>query len=405
MATLPPGAGVLPDPAHAHRRPSALRLTVGLLTTVALAGCAGDSPHAGGTEDAPAVAGSRPWATSESWWEVTLEAVTEPDLYLTSVYDVDADSRGRVFLVDWPAGGITVLTPDLAYLQTVGREGEGPGEFIAKEVQILPGDTLLAYDSALGRMTLFDPDNLEVVATRPPPNRERDVADHLWKIPEPGRYFALDRAPYTAGEGEAADQGRTQVILAFDESDETIADTLAIIADSERLVMRGEGYLSVGEHPFGRESFVRALGGNRIAHANSGALNVTVLDFEGATAHAFSYPTTPIPVTAGELRTASEDMTEPMADMLRSGAPYTWPALTGLVTDDEERIWAGIRAPEETAMWEWAVFAPDGTHMGSILLPAEHLLQHVRDGRLYVLSHDQMDVPSIQAYRLEASET
>ena len=189
--------------------------------------------------------GSRPWATSESWWEVTLEAVSAPDLYLTSVYDVDADSRGRVFLVDWPAGGITVLTPDLAYLQTVGREGEGPGEFIAKEVQILPGDTLLVYDSALGRMTLFDPDNLEVVATRPPPNRERDVVYHLWKIPEPGRYFALDRAPYTAGEGEAADQGRMQVILAFDESAETIADTLAIIADSERLVMRREGYLSV----------------------------------------------------------------------------------------------------------------------------------------------------------------
>jgi hypothetical protein len=98
-------------------------------------------------------------------------------------------------------------------------------------------------------------------------------------------------------------------------------------------------------------------------------------------------------------------MTEPMADMLRSGAPYTWPALVGLVTDDEERIWAGIRAPGETAMWEWAAFAPDGTHMGSILLPAEHLLQHVRDGRIYVLFHDELDVPSIQVYRLEAPET
>lgn len=393
------------DPERRRGRPSVPLLTSGLLATAALIGCAGDSPDRGGTGDTPAVTGSRPWATSESWWEATLEATTRPDLYLTSVYDVDADSRGRVFLVDWPAGGITVLTPDLAYLQTVGREGEGPGEFIAKEVQILPGDTLLVYDSSLGRITLFDPVNLELLATGPPPNRERDVVSHLWSVPEPGRYFALDRAPYTAGEGEAADQGRTQVILAFDESAETVADTLAIIADSERLVMRGEGYLSVGEHPFGRESFVQALGGNRITHANSGALDITVLDFEGATAHAFSYPTTPIPVTAEELRTASEDMTEPMADMLRSGAPYTWPALVGLVTDDEERIWAGIRAPGESAVWEWAAFGPDGTHAGSILLPAGHLLQDVRDDRLYVLSHDEMDVPSIQAYRLEAPAT
>ena len=98
-------------------------------------------------------------------------------------------------------------------------------------------------------------------------------------------------------------------------------------------------------------------------------------------------------------------MNEPLADMLRSGAPYTWPALVGLVTDDEERIWAGIRAPGESAVWEWAAFAPDGTHAGSILLPAEHLVQDVRDGRLYVLSHDEFDVPSIRAYRLEAAET
>jgi len=71
----------------------------------------------------------------------------------------------------------------------------------------------------------------------------------------------------------------------------------------------------------------------------------------------------------------------------------------------EERIWAGIRAPGESAVWEWAAFGLDGTHAGSILLPAEHLLQAVRGGRIYVLSHDEMDVPSIQAYRLKAPET
>ena len=406
MATLPcrtrRGS---PDPRRPRGRPSVPLLASGLLAAAALIGCAGDAPERALGRDAPTATGPRPWASSDEWWSVTPEAVSEPDLYLTYIQDVDVDSRGRVFLVDSGEGGITVLTPELEYLQTVGREGEGPGEFVRKEVQILPGDTLLVYDSALGRITLFDPDSLEVVATRPSPNRERDVVSHLWKMPEPGRYFALDRAPYADGEGEAADQGRTQVILAFDESADAIADTLAIIADSERLVMRREGHLIVGGHPFAHESLVRLFGANRIAHANSRVLDVTVLDFDGATAHAFSYPTTPIPVTAAELRAASEDLNEPMADVLRSGAPYIWPPLVGLVTDDEERIWAGIRAPRESAVWEWAAFAPDGTHAGSILLPAEHLLQDVRDGRLYVLSHDELDVPSIQAYRLEAPES
>ena len=197
MAAFPPSSrGVCPDTTRPRDHPSAPRLATVVLVIATLAGCAGDSLDEGRTGDPPTATGPRPWASSsDGWWEVTLEAASEPDLYLTSVYDLDVDSRGRVFLVDWPAGGITVLTPDLAYLQTVGREGEGPGEFVTKEVQILPGDTLLVYDSSLGRISLFDPDNLELLATRPPPNRERDVVSHLWRVPAPGRYFALDPAP------------------------------------------------------------------------------------------------------------------------------------------------------------------------------------------------------------------
>ena len=406
MTTLPPGSpGGLPDLTRAHGRRAAPRLTVGLLATAALAGCAGDSPHGEGTEDASVATGPRPWATSASWWEVTLEAVSGPDLYLTSIADVDVDSRGRVFLVDRPQGGITVLTPELESLAMVGREGEGPGEFELREVQILPGDTLLVYDFRLGRVTLFDPENFEVITTRPPPNIERGIVSNLWKLPGQGRFFALDRLPYRAGEGEAADQGRVEALLAFDESADVIADTLATLADREMLVVRREGFLSVGSHPFGRRSLVGLLGDDRIVYANSDALDVTVIDFEGALVHSFSHPLPPIPVTSAELRAEVDGMRELMADELRSGAPYTWPALAGLVTDDEERIWIGIRGPSDSAEWEWAAFAPDGTHAGSILLPAGHLLQVVRDGRIYVLSRDELDVPSIRAWRLEASES
>ena len=147
------------------------------------------------------------------------------------------------------------------------------------------------------------------------------------------------------------------------------------------------------------------LGGDRLVHLHSGTFQVTVLDFEGNTVHTFAHATTAIPVTSAEMQVELEDRTGPLRDVLRSGAPYTWPALAGLVTDDQDRIWVGIRSPSDISNWEWAAFAPDGTHVGSILLPAGHLLRVVRDNRLYVVSHDELDVPSIQAYRLEASET
>ena len=406
MAVFPPASlGGSPDPARAHGRPAVLRLAIGLLATAALTACAGDSSEGRSTEDAAVALGPRPWATPESWWEITLEDVSEPDLFLTSIDDMDVDSRGRVFLVDRPAGGITVLTPELGALATVGRQGEGPGEFESRQAQILPGDTLLVYDRRLGRVTLFDPDNLEVVTTMPPPNLERRVVTNLWKRPGQGRFFALDRPPYVAGAGEAADLGRTEVLLAFDESADVIVDTLVIVPGTEALVVRREGFLTVGSHPFGRRSLVGLLGDDRMVYANSGALDVTVVDFEGTTVHSFSHPISPIPVTSAELRAEVEEMRDLMADVLRAGAPYTWPALVGLVTDDEERIWIGIRGPSDSDRWEWAAFAPDGSHAGSVLLPAGQLLHAVRDNRIYVLSHDEFDVPSIRAYRLEAAET
>ena len=87
------------------------------------------------------------------------------------------------------------------------------------------------------------------------------------------------------------------------------------------------------------------------------------------------------------------------ARLLRDGAPYVWPTLTGLVVDDEGHIWLGIRK-RDLSIWEWAAFSPDGTHVVSVDLPAGFELHAVRNGRLIGVGRDELDVPRVQAYRL-----
>ena len=388
--------------AQHHDRDLPCRWTAAVLAVVVSVACGGDSPEVEFRPETPAATGDRPWADEDSWWNLALEAESEPDLYLTRIRSVDVDSGGQVFLADGSEGGITVLTPDLKYLGTVGRAGEGPGEFESRQVQILPGDTLLVYDSALGRLTFFDPEDLEVASTSRPPDLARGPVSLLWKLPGQGRYFALDRLPYVAGESEAADEVRRDALIALDESSDPVSDTLLFVPAAERLVARQPGMLMVGGHPFGRESLVGILGGDRLVHANSRAFEITILDFEGTTTHAISHPTPPLPVTSAEMQAELEDRTGPLGNVLRSGAPYTWPALAGLVTDDQDRIWVGVRGAQGNSDREWAAFRPDGEHLGSVHLPAGHLLQAVRDNRLYVVSHDEFDVPSLQAYRIQA---
>ncbi len=128
-------------------------------------------------------------------------------------------------------------------------------------------------------------------------------------------------------------------------------------------------------------------------------MSVTTVGLDGEQVASFSYPVDPFPVSTSELQAEIENSPD-FADLLREGAPYAHPVLAGLVPDDEGRIWTGIRAGAADPMWEWAAFSQDGVHGGSVQLPAGMLLHAVRDGMLYTSVRDELDVPSIHAYRV-----
>lgn len=65
-------------------------------------------------------------------------------------------SDGRIVVADGGSREIRFFNEDGQHLQTIGRKGEGPGEF--QDLSILtrcPGDSLLAYDVLADRVTTF----------------------------------------------------------------------------------------------------------------------------------------------------------------------------------------------------------------------------------------------------------
>ena len=126
-----------------------------------------------------------------------------------------------------------------------------------------------------------------------------------------------------------------------------------------------------------------------------------VLDLAGRVHHSFAVPATPVPVSAAELRGVIErEEREAFVRVLEEGAPYMWPALTGLAVDDEQRIWVGGRSESRSDKWEWTAFTQEGSKVGSVLLPAGFVVHAVRGGRLFGVITDELDVPRIRVYRL-----
>ena len=336
-------------------------------------------------------------------WSTGLEAESDPNLYLGRVTGLAIDSRLRTYVVDLLSEGIRILGDDLTLQQEVGRRGKGPGEFEwPATIQILEGDSLYVFDGSLARVTVFDPQDQTVAYTVTLPHLYSTTRG-LWRIPAQGGYVGVRSPPISAGQTERDDQGRFDVVFSLDEEGETESDSIYAFPSAEPLIVRRGRSVMVGTHPYGSEPLHSLLGDDRLVYANSRSPSLMILDLAGTVHHAFGVPATEVAVSSADLKARIEsEEVEPFARVLEQGAPYMWPALTGLVVDDEQRIWVGTRSPESMRdEREWIVFTQEGGRVGSVLLPAPFELHAVRGDRLFGVVTDEFDVPRIQVYRLE----
>ncbi len=75
------------------------------------------------------------------------------------ISDVAWDNRGRLLVTDNYMHHFKVFEADGSYVRTVGREGEGPGEFSApSRIVVDASDSVYVWDSGQSRIHVFSPD-------------------------------------------------------------------------------------------------------------------------------------------------------------------------------------------------------------------------------------------------------
>jgi hypothetical protein len=97
-------------------------------------------------------------------WRVGGDSESEEDLFGV-ISDIDIDATGEVYLLDSQLSEVKVYSKDGEYLRSLGREGEGPGEFRRPAamfftddgkvavVQMMPGKIVLLSRTANPRVT------------------------------------------------------------------------------------------------------------------------------------------------------------------------------------------------------------------------------------------------------------
>jgi hypothetical protein len=361
--------------------------------SVLLIGCGGSD-----TEGPPQLGD---WTLQDDELTLTQELqVSETDTYfLGSVQDLDVTTDGHIVVADREATHLKVLRPDGSMVDTLGRPGQGPGEFQDLSiVDVARGDSVYVFDNQLNRLAVFSP----------PPSAElaRSVVvtsdiGHLSGIRVLGDRLVGEFTPgYTRKEGLYRPTPNTWHAL----KGTSVSDDSLVRAQRQKVATSfGDEGAAIAYLPFGRVTQVAPGPDGRLYHGINDSLRIRATSLDGATKTIARIPADPVPIAEAERDSALADIPSAIRGPLVSNFPDTKPAFTDLVVADDGRLW--VRRPPEGPDAEttsWWVLSPDQKTIHEVPLDADMDLEVIQDGHVYGTTTTDVGAPAVVRYRIDS---
>ena len=331
------------------------------------------------------------WADDERW------RVVEPPLVEIGTDQGDDayqlfDVRGAVRLSD---GRIVVLnagTNELRWYDATGRHqasaggtGGGPGEFSSLDfIALLPGDSVLAFNLAPARASLFAPDGMFVrdLPVPLPDDRMAWIGLVASGVLTGKRLVFWSQPLYGSGYNDFRDGiNRLPHPIGIADLEHARFDSVGLAPGWDVWVEhQGRGDARMAAPPFARSSDVIGSG-DQIYIAPTDDFTVMVLDASGALTRIVRTPHEPVPIRSRDWDAWVAELVElfPMPPEQRAEGnrllaampvPDDLPAYRGLDVDRAGNLWLHDYPRPGLASPGARVFDSTGRWLGSVSLPA-----------------------------------
>lgn len=351
-------------------------------------------------------------------WEVALQPETTigsiprngQDEELYGVTDVALLADGGIVVAQQTT--VSFFDADGGFRRSVGREGDGPGDF--RQIQrIMPigPDSVGVWDTGNQRFTVLGLDG-GVGSTVQPHPTFGNLIPAVGVLEDRSLVLTngLDLASiFGGGNGR---QRHPLLALRYAASSGELVDTLATLSGSELFAWVSGGSFSFRILPFGKVSAF-ALSSGRLYGGSGDAQEISAWIPGSSTPVAVvRWKGDPVPVTPGDRSTyeeeqlaeASEAGRQAEADRLATiEYPEHMPPFSGLLTDDAGRLWVREGSAGSDGTWSWHVFGPEGARLGRVRLSTALRLLRVRGDLIYGVHETELGHESVRAYRIARS--
>lgn len=332
----------------------------------------------------------------------------------TQFYQVTGAARlsdGGVAVTNAGTEEIRVFDATGAFLGSAGGQGGGPGEFRAMTlVAVLPGDSILLYDTRNVRFSVMAPAPSFARSFEPDPETGGNLRP-FGVLANGG--IAAQGTPVFSGSvasGTVLSPPRPLVILGPAGSLEAVADTYP---SEPRFFESTQGF-SITRIPFAAAPQY-AVSADRVLAGPGDRYEVRAYDGDGRLAALIRLDRPPRPVTDADIDVAVERSLARAREEARPALrrsyqampfPDAMPAYARILVDGTGLLWVeDYRAPGQDEPQTWTVFDSDGQALGRVTVPDDLYVDEI--GEDWVLGHtrDELDETHIVLHELRRRGT
>ncbi len=316
------------------------------------------------------------------------------------VTDADRLPDGSVVVADDGSDEVRVFSAAGEHRWSVGRDGEGPGEFQRlDQVWSLAGDSIVAYDFWAARLTVFGPDRsvgrVETMLEAGQPRPVYPLSD--------GGYVGMS-TDFTGFGDEVGLRRWRHPILRLDAAG-TVVDTLTTIQGAESVVFSSGDAVAL----WGKRGHL-AVRGSEILVGSADGVEFHVLGPDGELRQIVRAPEYDLELSSAEVRAELNALFPDSLNLsatareIRDAQPARThrPGYQALVIDELGNTWlqAYEAFHEAGEPREWLVFDAEGQWLGIVELPPR--FQVFRIGEDWILGKriDELDVEHVQVLSL-----